>query len=283
MANYPVIDAERLAFRLGDPRWRVVDCRFDLNDPDAGYNRYLAGHIPGARYAHLSDDLAAAPKAHEGRHPLPEPEVFAARLGDWGISNSTRIVVYDDQGGAIAARLWWMLRWVGHEHVAVLDGGLPTWRASGGVLEEELPECAQVEFFPHRVHNEWIVLVQDVAKLLESGSVLIDARSEDRYRGDSEPLDRVAGHVPGAINFPFSVNLTKEGRFRSTVELRAEFLDKLQGRTGRLIAMCGSGVTACHLLLGMNIAGLGDGQLFVGSWSQWIQDPKRPVAVGFEA
>ena len=275
-----LISAEELAVRLNDDRWVVIDCRYDLGDSKRGSVAYLEGHIPSARYADLGRDLAAPPKDHEGRHPLPEPHLFAAKLGKWGISNHTSVVVYDDQDGIFAARLWWMLRWIGHDAVWVLDGGLGAWKASGGSLEKGLPDWVPTSFSFHQVRHEWVVTAQKIPVLLEEGSILLDARLEDRYCGASEPIDHVAGHVPRAINHPFILNLKSNGQFHEPSVLKEKFARGFDGKDRDLIVMCGSGVTACHLLLALKIGGFPDGQLFVGSWSEWIQDPHRPIRVG---
>ena len=275
----PLVDAQTLAKRLEDPDWVVVDCRFRLTQPDAGLALYRQAHIPGARYAHLDHDLAAAPQPGEGRHPLPSPDVFSATLGRLGISNSTTVVAYDDASGAIAARLWWMLRWVGHETVFVLDGGIQAWENAGLPLQSIDPTWEPTGFLPGRVREDWVVKTADVPGELEQGAALVDARSHERFVGDAEPIDPIAGHVPGAVNYPFSTALNSAGSMRDSGELRAE-LEALTERPGGLIAMCGSGVTACHLLLTVKAAGLGDGRAYVGSWSEWIRDPERPVATG---
>ena len=275
-----LISAEELAVRLNDDRWVVVDCRYDLGDSEGGSVAYLEGHIPSARYADLGKDLAAPPGDHGGRHPLPEPHLFAAKLSGWGISNHTRIAVYDDQDGIFAARLWWMFRWIGHETVWVLDGGLGAWEEFSGSLEKGLPDWTPADFSFHQAHHEWVATVQEIPALLERGSILLDARLEDRYHGVSEPIDHVAGHVPGAINYPFILNLKNNGQFHEPSVLKEKFVRSFDEKNHDLIAMCGSGVTACHLLLALKIAGFADGRLFVGSWSEWIRDPNRPIRVG---
>ena len=280
MPSSPLISAEELAVRLNDNRWVVIDCRYDLADSEAGSVAYLDGHIPSARYADLEKDLAVLPKDHEGRHPLPEPHLFAAKLGKWGIGSHNLIAVYDDQGGMFAARLWWMFRWIGHDAVWVLDGGLGAWRASGNSLEKGLPDWVPADFNFHQVHHEWTVTAQEIPALLERGLTLLDARLEDRYCGVSEPIDHAAGHVPGAINYPFILSLKNNGQFYEPSVLKEKFAKGLGGKDRDLIVMCGSGVTACHLLLALKIVGFPDGQLFAGSWSEWIQDPHRPIRVG---
>lgn len=278
-----LIDVRALRGLLGTPGVAVLDCRFDLTQPGAGRRAWLAGHIPGARYADLDRDLAAPIGAATGRHPLPPRAAFAARLGAWGIDNDTQIVAYDDAGGAYAARLWWMVRWVGHFRVAVLDGGFRTWTAAGGALEAGAPgdQAAPVRRFEARAGEEYLDSGEVLTALADPGRLLVDARAPQRFAGDVEPLDAVAGHVPGAVNHPFSSNLDTDGRFKPPAELRRLWLGRLAGRpAAAVIAMCGSGVTACHNLLALEAAGLGGARLYAGSWSEWIRDPGRPVARG---
>ena len=274
----PLISPSELAKRLGDSAWIVVDCRFVLTDPDAGHAAYRRGHIPGARYAHLDNDLARVPGPMDGRHPLPGAVDFAATLGAWGISNASNVVVYDDMSGAIAARLWWMLRWVGHRTVYVLDGGLQGWEAAGLPLDRAIPGVHGVKYVADVVRDEWVVTTDQIPSELASGAKLVDARAPQRYGGVTEPIDPVAGHLPGAVNWPFSDALQEDGSMRPAAKLNAS-LKHLTDQPGGLIAMCGSGVTACHLLLAVNAAGLGDGRVYIGSWSEWIRDPERPVAI----
>lgn len=277
----PLIDAQALARELELGSCVVVDCRFTLTDPPAGRAAYERGHIPGARYAHLDDDLARHPRVGEGRHPLPDREQFAATLGRWGIGSEDAVVAYDEGSGAIAARLWWLLGWVGHERRAVLDGGLAAWQAAGLPLEQAHPQARSRRYDALPLERAGVVATKDLAAEQAAGGLLVDARAAPRYRGEQEPIDPKAGHVPGARNRPFSANVTSTGRFRPPAELRAELTELLGGRTpDRLIAMCGSGVTACHLLLAMDVAGLSGGRLYAGSWSEWIRDPARPIATG---
>lgn len=275
----PLISPALLASKLDDPSWVVVDCRFVLTDPDAGLSAYRRGHIPGARYAHLDNDLARAPGPADGRHPLPRADDFGATLGSWGISNSSRVVVYDDVSGAIAARLWWMLRWVGHDEVYVLDGGLPGWKAAGLAVDQVVPSVRMTRYAVGEVREDWVVATERIQSELANGALLADARSAERYQGIAEPIDPVAGHVPGAVNRPFTDALQPDGRMRPAEELHAR-LGYLTNHPAGFIAMCGSGVTACHLLLAVSAAGLGDGRVYLGSWSEWIRDPERPVASG---
>jgi thiosulfate/3-mercaptopyruvate sulfurtransferase len=276
-----LVSAEDLAAWLGDPRMRLFDCRFDLMRPASGRERYLDEHLPGAVYADLNGDLSSPPSATSGRHPLPDAEVFAARLRAWGVDRDSQVVAYDDNNGMFAARLWWMLRWLGHDAVAVLDGGLRRWQQLGLPLSETVPVPQQGSFAArHRTE-----LAVNADAVLESATDpaqrVIDARAPERYRGDVEPLDRVAGHVPGARNHPFTTSLAADGRLLSPDELRPALLRCLDGTAPeRTIAMCGSGVTACHVLLAMEYAGLHGARLYPGSWSEWSRDPARPVATG---
>jgi len=284
MTTSPLIDAQSLAARLRSADCVVVDCRFTLTAPAAGRAAYERGHIPGARYAHLDDDLARRPSAAEGRHPLPEAARFAATLGAWGVAADSTVVAYDEGTGAIAARLWWLLRWLGHERCAVLDGGFAAWQAAHLPIEQETPNWTARRYEPRRLGTAGtVVTTRELAQRQAAGDLLVDARAAPRYRGEQEPIDPVAGHVPGARNRPFSTNVTATSRFRSPAELRAELTELLAGRDAtRLIAMCGSGVTACHLLLAMEHAGLRGARLYDGSWSEWIRDPARPIKTGAE-
>jgi thiosulfate/3-mercaptopyruvate sulfurtransferase len=284
MATHPLIDAATLHARLGQPGWVVVDCRFNLLEPAAGHIAYEQGHIPGARYADLDRDLARRPAPNEGRHPLPDATAFAAKLGEWGIDTGTTVVAYDDANGAIAARLWWLLGWIGHRGKAlVLDGGFPAWQAAKLPIETALPTWRPIRYpAPPAAAAGLVVGTDEISARQRAGDLVVDARAAPRYRGEQEPIDPVAGHVPGARNWPFSNN-GAAGVFRPPAELRADLLELLEGREPQqLIAMCGSGVTACHLLLAMAAAGLEGGKLYAGSWSEWIRDPQRPIAKGAE-
>jgi len=283
MSFGPLIDAESLARELGRGDCIVVDCRFTLTNPAAGKAAYESSHIPGARYANLDDDLARHPRADEGRHPLPDPERFAATLGRWGIGRDDAVVAYDEGSGAIAARLWWLLGWLGHARRAVLDGGFAAWQQAGLPVEQTPPAVRAREYAAGAPRHAAAVATSELAAAQAAGSLLVDARAAPRYRGEQEPIDPKAGHVPGARNRPFSANVTPAGRFRPPAELRVELTELLGGRSpDRLIAMCGSGVTAAHLLLAMDVAGLPGGRLYPGSWSEWIRDPARPIRTGAE-
>jgi thiosulfate/3-mercaptopyruvate sulfurtransferase len=275
-----LIDADSLQNLLAKPGLAVVDCRFDLMKPEAGRQAYLAAHIPGARHADLNRDLSAPIGPHTGRHPLPSPEAFARHLSHLGIGNETQVVAYDEANGSMAARLWWMLRWLGHGAVAVLDGGFKAWTAHGGALLAGEPASPRVERFTPVVDPTAVVTTAELEQVLrDSKTVLVDARAPERFAGTVEPIDPVAGHIPGAVNHPFSANLGPDGRFLSAAELERRWRERLPGRDlENLVAMCGSGVTACHNLLSLEVAGLPGAKLYAGSWSEWIRDPRRPVA-----
>ena len=274
-----LVQAETLSVGLGRPDLVVLDCRFSLADPTAGESAWLLAHIPGARYAHLDRDLSDHGKTGQGRHPWPNAADFCARLGRWGITPQTQVVAYDDDTGAHAARAWFMLRTLGHEKAAVLDGGWKRWITLGLPVDNRVPvpitTVYRAEFDAQRILDS-----AQVAAALRAGDLLVDARGAARFRGDEEPLDRVAGHVPGAVNRPFTENLA-DGRFKSPSQLADEFRALLGDLPpNRAIAMCGSGVTACHNLLAMERAGLPGARLFAPSWSGWISDPSRKIATG---
>jgi len=274
-----LISASTLAENLDDPELRIVDCRFSLADPDQGRKDYASGHIPGADYANLDTDLAAPISAGSGRHPLPDVETFVGTLRRWGISNDTQVVVYDDAGGGVAARLWWMLRWLGHRDVAVLDGGIAAWtRAHHPVGQAETLRPAGS--FSGSAASDSVWRTAQIESWLAAGSgfTLVDARAGARFRGEQEPIDPVAGHVPGAVNLPFTDTLNADGTWRDVDEIKACWarFGEMPGENAWGV-MCGSGVTACHLALSASIAGLSEPCLYVGSWSEWVQDSARPI------
>lgn len=282
MAYTTLISTQDLAARLEAPDWRLLDCRFNLADTAQGEQAYAEGHIPGALYAHLDRDLSGPIVPGEtGRHPLPDPEAFAARLSAWGIDERVQVVAYDDSGGMFAARLWWMLRWLGHDSVAVLDGGWRHWLATGLAqsTEQALPVARR---FSARPRERLQVDADAVLERLDNPALhLFDVRGADRFRGENETLDPVAGHIPGAVSVPFMGNLASDGRFLSQHALRERYQPLLAGASAdESIVYCGSGVTAAHTILAMQHAGLGEGRLNAGSWSHWITDPSRPVATG---
>ncbi|MBL8226160.1 MAG: sulfurtransferase [Chromatiales bacterium] len=266
---------------LSPARAVVVDCRFDLARPGAGRTAWLEGHIPGARYAHLDEDLASPPGPGTGRHPLPDPAAFAATCARLGISRGSWVIAYDDASGAFAARLWWLLRWAGHPAVSLLDGGIAAWRAAGLPVESG-PGTVAPAVFRAASGAEPTVAAGELAAGLAAGSRrLVDVRAPERFAGRVEPIDPVAGHVPGAVNLPFARALGPDQRFRPPDELRELYAPLLEGRVpADVVFMCGSGVTACHGIFAMTLAGLPGATLYPGSWSEWIRDPARPVATG---
>jgi thiosulfate/3-mercaptopyruvate sulfurtransferase len=282
-----LIGVDSLRELEGNARVAVVDCRFDLMRTQAGREAYLAAHIPGACYADLEGDLSAPIGPDTGRHPLPHPKAFAERMGALGVGDDTQVVAYDDANGSFAARLWWMLRWVGHDAVAVLDGGFQAWKARGGAVQSGEGECRARRLTPQARNlaprdDDGVVNAAEVARGLRNpAALLVDARAAERFAGHVEPIDSVAGHIPGAVNHPFSANLGADNRFLPAAELKRRWQERLAGKEpGNVIAMCGSGVTACHNLLSLEVAGLPGAKLYAGSWSEWIRDPDRPVARG---
>ena len=279
-----LIDATTLAQHLGKPNWVVLDCRHDLAAPAAGRDAYAAGHIPGARFVSIDDDLSdktpAADGHFRGRHPLPQRAAFIATLRSWGIDDATQVVAYDAAGGMFAARLWWMLRWVGHPAVAVLDGGLPAWVAAAQPLSTASASVIPAGAISERQSLVATVSAADlVANLAEQKYTVVDARAPDRFRGENETLDPVGGHIPGARNRFFKDNLEPDGRFKSAAALRTGFAG-LVDHPATAVMQCGSGVTACHNLLALEVAGLPGAALYPGSWSEWCANPTRPVAIG---
>jgi thiosulfate/3-mercaptopyruvate sulfurtransferase len=265
----------------------ILDCRFDLKDPEAGRRAYEHAHVAGARYADLNRDLSGPVTASSGRHPLPEPSALAARLAAWGVGKHTQVVAYDEGSGSMAARAWWLLHWLGHEAAAVLDGGFAAWLAAGGPTETGQPAAPASAPTPRAVQPraDFQVSAEEVVAALHDPSRrIVDARAPERFAGSVEPIDAVAGHIPGAVNHPFTGNLDAAGRFLPPTLLRERWLSRLGGLDATAaILMCGSGVTACHNRLAMEIAGLPGAALYAGSWSEWIRDPRRPVASGVEA
>ena len=256
----------------------LLDCGFDLADPAAGERAHAAGHLPGAIHVDLNHDLAGLRTGRNGRHPLPERGVFAARAGRWGIQPGLQVVCHDDQGGVYAARAWWLLRWLGHAEVAVLDGGRAAWVAAGGALHSHRVDVLTQPPYPAAAAAAMPTVDTATLQGQLGRTLLLDARAPERFRGEVEPLDPVAGHIPGATNRFFKSNLAADGHFKLAPQLREEFL--ALGATVDTVHQCGSGVTACHNLLAMAHAGLPAGALYPGSWSEWCSDPARPVARG---
>jgi len=277
-----LISAQELQSCLDDPDVRVIDCRFDLADPSAGRRAYMDGHIPGAVFADLDEDLAAPIGPESGRHPLPDVDTLANTFCRLGIADATDVVVYDAGNGALASRAWWSLRWLGHDRVRVLDGGMDCWVSSGGQLVTGGEQAAPRLFVARPRHDRVLTtseLASDFAAIAEMR--LIDARDAARFRGEIEPIDTVAGHIPGSINLPFPVSLNDDDTWKPRAELEALWLETLgEDKTAPWAVMCGSGVTACHLAISATEAGYVEPRLYVGSWSEWIRDSRRPVGVG---
>jgi thiosulfate/3-mercaptopyruvate sulfurtransferase len=276
-----LISTADLAAHLDDPSLVIVDVRHDLAQPDAwGESEYRRAHLPGARFAHLDRDLSAPKSGTNGRHPLPGPEACCTVFGRLGIDATKQVVAYDQGSSMYAARLWWMLRWLGHERVAVLDGGFAAWTREGRPVTDAVPTADAVRFEPRQSYPT-VDAGAVLASLAARSLLVIDARGRERFRGDVDPIDPVAGHIPGAINRPYLDNYTADSTFKSADTLRAEFAALIGGRPAdTVVHSCGSGVSACVNLLAMEHAGLGGGRLYAGSWSEWCADPTRPVARG---
>lgn len=273
-----LISAENLARHLDDPSWVVVDCRFSLADTEAGRRAYREAHILGAVYAHLDEDLSGPPVTDRGRHPLPTPEALRALFGRLGVGEGTQVVAYDDVGSIVAARLWWLLHYMGHDAAAVLDGGWTVWQEAGRPTAAGVEENEPASF-AGEPRREWLVLAEEVTSESEAERHLLDARSPERFRGEEEPLDPVAGRIPGAVNYPYARNLDEDGRFLPSEQLRRQLAAALEeADPATTVHYCGSGVSACQNLLAQAHAGLPPGRLYAGSWSDWITDPQRPVA-----
>lgn len=276
--NYTtLVDAATLAQHLNDPTWRIFDVRHQLADTGYGERAYAEAHVPGALFLHCDRDLSGAKTGGNGRHPLPEPAVLAGKLAACGVGPDTQVVVYDDSQGMIAGRLWWLLRWLGHERVALLDGGLDAWKASGGELTDRVP-AVQPAVFSAQPRQLVVDAAYIMANLGSPDMRIVDARSPDRFRGENETIDPVGGHIPGASNRFFRDNLASDGRFKPAATLRSEWLAVLGNLSPeQIVHQCGSGVSACHNLVAMEIAGLSGGRLYPGSWSEWCAAPERPV------
>ena len=279
-----LVNSAEVAAHLGDPSWCIFDCRHDLRQTEYGVQAYARGHIPGAQFLHLDRDLSGPTTGRNGRHPLPDPEVLAKRMSQCGVGINTQVVAYDNEGGIFASRLWWLLRWLGHRRVAVLDGGLAGWKRARLMLEEGPPLISPQEFAA-RLNGAGAMAVDTDfvrAHLDAPDMMMIDARSPERFRGENETLDPVGGHIPGSVNRFYADNLDDDGcYFKPAAQLRKEFEALLAGQDPRqVVQQCGSGVTACHNLLAMELAGLSGSKLYAGSWSEWCSDPARPVATG---
>ncbi len=276
-----LVSPQDLAAHVADPEWVVFDVRHDLGNVARGRRDYHAGHIPGAYFLHLDEDLSGEKTGSNGRHPLPDLATFAAKLSKCGVAPGRQVVVYDDAGGSVAGRLWWMLRWLGHERVALLDGGFPAWTREGLPVQAETPPPREGRFEPRPLLGG-IADIHYVDAFRNSPTVrVVDARNAERFAGENETIDPVAGHIPGAVNRFWKLNLDDSGRFKPPQELKREFLALLGDATPSLaVHQCGSGVTACHNLFAMELAGLKGSRLFPGSWSEWCADKSRPVALG---
>ncbi|MCL4115012.1 UNVERIFIED_CONTAM: hypothetical protein GTU68_036126 [Idotea baltica] len=278
MSFTTIISAEDLAQNLDDPNWVILDCRDSLKDHEWGYKSYLEGHIPNASFCRLYEDFSSPITATSGRHPLPKVEELIKKLSNWGIDKNTQVVVYDDMSGAFAGRMWWQLRAFGHEKVAVLDGGLKYWLAQKHLITTDIIEPSQKQFEVD-FNPQPLVTTNQVEKNIDANTFsLLDARAAARYRGEVEPIDPVAGHIPNALNRDFMMNLDEQGKFLSAAELKLQFQPMVdEAPSNQIVHMCGSGVTACHNMLAMEIAGLTGSKLYLGSWSEWITDPERPI------
>lgn len=276
--KYFLTDAGDLVARLVDPGLRIIDCSFSLLDTDAGRRDYLNLHIPGAVYADLDLDLAAPISNGTGRHPLPEISLLVQKLEEWGVSRETEVVVYDLQNGVMASRLWWMLKWLGHDNVTLLDGGMSAWLSAGLPLEQGNVYHRRAEFVVDQQDGMFVSTGEILEGIQQHNlPILVDAREHERFIGDEEPIDPVAGHIPGAVSFPFADSLASDGRWLPHNELRERWKPVLEpARDAGWIAMCGSGVTACHLALSAQYAGFAAPRVYTGSWSEWILDPERP-------
>jgi thiosulfate/3-mercaptopyruvate sulfurtransferase len=283
MTSKLLVSTEELSAHLEDPGWLIADCRFTLSRPEEKTEYYLRAHIPGAIYVHLDRDLSARViPGVTGRHPLPAPAEAARRFGRMGIGPGVQVVAYDDQAGSLAAvRLWFMLRWLGHEAAAVLDGGWQKWVNEDRPVKSGMETRQELVFLPRLRDDLFVSLAEVEALRLDQTHRLIDVRANERYTGETEPIDPVAGHIPGALNAPYTENLTPEGTFRSPADLRRYYLDLLNGvPPERAVFYCGSGVTSIHSQLAMTLAGLEGAKVYPGSWSEWIADRQRPVSTG---
>ncbi|MET0982541.1 MAG: sulfurtransferase [Telluria sp.] len=278
-----LISAAELAAHIDDPGWVVVDCRHDLVNLAFGRDAYAAGHLPGAVFADMETELSGAKRGEDGvfrgRHPLPEKEALVEVLRGWGVNDGTQVVAYDAHGGMFAARLWWLLRWLGHEASAVLDGGLPAWQAIGRPVVLEVPSKPRGTIEAHAPFVPTVTVAEVLENIESAKRTVVDARAADRFRGENETIDPVGGHIPGAKNRFFKDNLQADGRFKAPEQLREEF-EGVIGAPRDAIMQCGSGVTACHNLLALEVAGMPGAALYPGSWSEWSSDPTRPVTKG---
>ncbi|MBP1933964.1 sulfurtransferase [Ammoniphilus resinae] len=275
-----LVSVEWLKEHLEDPSVKVVDCRFILGNLTAGYESYLKDHIQGAVYFDLEKDLSSPKEKHGGRHPLPNPSLLVEKLGQAGINQSTKVVAYDDQGGAMASRFWWLLQYMGHENTFVLDGGYSLWKEEGGPITNEIPSPIATEFEPNIQHDMVVTIDEVKARMGQKGTVLIDSREDKRYLGIEENVDPVAGHIPGALNYFWKGILDENGRLKEANELKNHFQNIISQE--EVIVYCGSGVTACPNILALKEAGYLRPKLYSGSWSDWCSYAENPVATGKE-
>ena len=279
MTYKTIISSDILKNNIDNKDFIIFDCRCDVKDSAYGIQAYTEGHIPNSIFVDIDSDLASEKTVTSGRHPLPDVDALSEKLSQWGLNSSKQAVIYDDAGGAFAGRMWWILKWLGHANVAVLDGALGGWMASGGKLTQDNTVFERSVFTPN-AQDDMYVSINDVEDAqYKMNKLIIDARSKERYLGIKDPVDPIAGHIPGAISHPLGQNLDKKGHFKSPEELKHSF-SKLIGETesGDIISMCGSGITACHNILALEIAGVCGIKLYVGSWSEWIMDKNRPIA-----
>jgi thiosulfate/3-mercaptopyruvate sulfurtransferase len=279
MSYKTIISAENLIKNINNKEFIIFDCRCDIKETSYGIDQYTEGHIPNAVFVDIDTDLADKKTSTSGRHPLPDPKILTEKLCNWGMSNTKQVVIYDDAGGAFASRMWWILRWLGHEKTALLNGGLGAYMAAGGKLTSEI-KAHENALFDITIDDAMHVTLKEVEDAqYRMDKLIIDARSKERYLGIKDMVDPIAGHVPGAISYPLGNNLDKRGCFKSSEELKLQF-SKILGdiKTEGIISMCGSGITACHNILAMEIAGIKNVRLYVGSWSEWITDKNRPIA-----
>jgi thiosulfate/3-mercaptopyruvate sulfurtransferase len=279
MSYKTIISAKDLIKNVNNDDFIIFDCRCDIGDSSYGIEAYNEGHIENSIFIDIDHDLASEKTSDSGRHPLPDPRLFSEKLSQWGMSNNKQAVVYDDAGGAFAGRMWWILKWLGHSNVAVLDGALGAWMSIGGKLTSKPTIFERAVFEPNPNDNMYVSIKDVEDAQYKMNKLIIDARSRERYLGIKDPVDPIAGHIPGAVSHPLGMNLDKNGHFKSPEELRHNF-NKIIGDTvsSDIISMCGSGITACHNILALEICGIKDVTLFVGSWSEWITDKSRPVA-----
>jgi len=279
MSYKTIINCEDLIKNINNDDFVIFDCRCDIKDQKHGIESFKEGHISGAIFVDIDKDLASEKTNNSGRHPLPDIDILSAKLSRWGLSTDKQAIVYDDTSGAFAGRMWWILKWLGHEKVAVLNGGIQMWEKSGGKLVKEASMNEKAEFLPN-ANNAMLVSIEDVGdSQYKMDKIILDARSKERYLGIKDPVDPIAGHVPGAISHPLGNNLTREGTFKTPEELKHVYNKILSDVDApNIISMCGSGITACHNILAMEIAGIKGAKLYVGSWSEWITNSERPIA-----